>query len=100
MSNIASMKAIRDAFLERRVQRGITQDAAARAAGLTRKTVSDFENGKSSISVSNLSRLLAAVGLQLAAVEASRRPTLDELASRYTGEEAPADGKRRRARPK
>jgi transcriptional regulator with XRE-family HTH domain len=92
------MKSLRDAFRARRLERGITQDAAAHAARLARKTVSDFENGKGSISAANLSRLLAAVGLELAAREASRRPTLDELAQRYSGEEAPEGEPHRRAR--
>lgn len=92
------MNALRDAFRNRRLDSRMTQEAAARAAGLARKTVSDFENGKSSISVANLSRLLAAVGLELAVREASRRPTLDELPQRYTGEEPPAAPVRRRAR--
>ncbi len=91
------MKPLRDAFHARRLERGVTQEAAARAARLTRKTVSDFENGKGSISAANLSRLLAAVGLELVAREASRRPTLDELPQRYSGEEA-EEGTRRRAR--
>jgi hypothetical protein len=60
--------------------------------------VSDFVNAKGSISAANLSRLLAAVGLELAAREASRRPTLDELAQRYSGEEAPEGKAKQRAR--
>jgi transcriptional regulator with XRE-family HTH domain len=92
------MKSLRDTFRERRLERGITQEAAARAARLTRKTVSDFENGKTSISVANLSRLLAVVGLQLVARDASPRPTLDELPERYGGEDNAAGGKVRRAR--
>jgi transcriptional regulator with XRE-family HTH domain len=81
-----------------RLERGITQEAVAHAARLTRKTVSDFENGNISISAANLSRLLAAVGLELAVRELSRRPNLDELAQRYCGEEAQDDEPRRRAR--
>ncbi len=91
------MKTLRDAFRERRLALGITQAAVAESARLTRKTVSDFENGKASITVANLARLLAAVGLELTAREASRRPTLDELAERYSGEE-PGEPPRRRAR--
>ena len=92
------MNAIRERFRARRLDLGITQDEAARAARITRKTVSDFENGRSSISAANLSRLLAAVGLELTVREAARRPTLDELALRYTGEEPPAHAPPRRAR--
>ena len=92
------MKSLRDAFHGRRLERGITQEAAARSARLTRKTVSDFENGKGSISAANLSRLLMAVGLELVAREASRRPILDELAQRYGGDEASKGEPRQRSR--
>jgi transcriptional regulator with XRE-family HTH domain len=95
---MGDMKLLRDAFHARRLERGITQEAAAHAARLTRKTVSDFENGKGSISAANLLRLLAAVGLELVAREASRRPLLDELAQRYGGEKGPEGEPRRRAR--
>ena len=94
------MRSIRDAFHARRLERGMTQEGAAVAARLTRKTVSDFENGRGSISAANLSRLLGAVGLELTAREASRRPILDELAQRYGGEEASPNAPRQRARKK
>jgi len=82
------MKSLRDAFRERRLARGMTQEEAAKSALLTRKTVSDFENAKSSISAANLSRLLGAVGLELTVREARRRPTLEELTERYRSDEA------------
>lgn len=74
---------LREVFRRRRIERGITQEDAAQWAGLSRKTVSDFENGKSSISVVHLSRLLSTVGLELTFRDARRRPTLDELPQRY-----------------
>ena len=77
------MKTIRKAFLARRIALGMTQQAVASAAGLTRKTISDFENSKASITVVNLQRILSVVGLELVTREASTMPTLDELASRY-----------------
>jgi transcriptional regulator with XRE-family HTH domain len=89
---------IRDTFRNRRLAFALTQEQAAQRARLTRKTVSDFENGRSSISLANLSRLLAAVGLELAVREASARPTLDELASRYPVDEALASTPRRARR--
>lgn len=95
-SSVGAMKSLRDAFYARRLERGITQEAVAQAARLTRKTVSDFENGNSSISAANLSRLLAVVGLELAR-DLNRRPHFDELAQRYNGEEAEGCGPRRRA---
>lgn len=95
------MNTLRDAFLERRLKLGLTQEQTAAGAGLTRKTVSDFENGKSSMTVANLGRLLRVVGLELTTREAAPRPTLDELAGRYADDEpVPIPRRRvRRARP-
>jgi transcriptional regulator with XRE-family HTH domain len=87
MSNILPMITIEQTFRDRRVKLGITQEDAARAAGMTRKTVSDFENGRGRMSLNNLNRLLGSVGLELAIREASPRPTLDELSTRYRGQE-------------
>ena len=92
------MKSVRQAFIDRRLALRIKQAALAAAAGLTQKTVSDFETAKTSITLVNLERLLAVLGLELTTREASPRPTLDELAQRYPDEEeqsAPA-----RARPR
>lgn len=75
----------------------MTQDEAAAAAGIARKTVSDFENGKTSMTVTKLMKLMRVVGLELTTREASARPTLDELAERYADEE-PSDEPRQRAR--
>lgn len=92
------MEAIQQIFRQRRVTLGLTQEQIAAAAGLSRKTISDFENGGSRINLANLQRLLRAVGLELALRVASSRPTLDELTSRYGGEES--QKVRQRARPK
>jgi transcriptional regulator with XRE-family HTH domain len=92
------MKSLRQTFIDRRLALQMTQAALAAAAGLTQKTVSDFETAKTSITLANLGRLLAVLGLELTTREASPRPTLDELAQRYPDEEehrAPA-----RARPR
>ncbi len=83
------MIAIAEAYRMRRVSQGLTQDQAAAAAGVSRRTVSDFEAGGERISLRNLNRLLRALGLELATRETSGRPTLDELSDRYRGEEAP-----------
>lgn len=82
------MEAIEQVFRTRRVSLNLTQEAVAERAGVSRKTVSDFENGAGRINLGNLQRLLRAVGLELGLREASLRPTLDELAGRYSGEEA------------
>lgn len=89
------MDALPATFRNRRLALALTQDAAAQRARVTRKTVSDFENGRTSISLVNLVRLMAAVGLELTTRETSARPTLDELAERYSGsEEEPGPRKR------
>lgn len=76
------MTALHEAFRARRIALGLSQAAVAAGARLSRKTVSDFENGRASLSIANLARLLATAGLELAVREASRRPTLDELQRR------------------
>jgi transcriptional regulator with XRE-family HTH domain len=86
------------AFRARRLALRLTQQDAAARALLTRKTVSDFENGRSSISLANLRRLLAAVGLELSVREAARRPTLDELAGRYALDDELPPARRRAPR--
>ena len=91
------MESVRAAFVERRLRLGLTQEAAAAAAGLSRKTVSDFENGRPAMTLRNLVRLLAVVGLELATREAGARPTLDEVVQRY-GDEEPSAPPRRRVR--
>jgi transcriptional regulator with XRE-family HTH domain len=75
------------AYRERRISLGLTQEQAATAAGVSRRTLIDFETGGERISLRNLNRLLRAVGLELATRERSPRPTLDELADHYRGEE-------------
>ncbi len=87
MSRFSYMKALRSTFSKRRHLLGMKQDEVATAAGLARKTVSDFENGKTSMTVGRLIKLMRVVGLELTTREASSRPTLDELADRYPDEE-------------
>ena len=95
------MKFARDSYLARRFALSLSQQDVADRARLSRKTVSEFENGKDSMSVANLQRLLGAVGLELTVRDRSRRPTLDEVAERYRpGESAPEPSQRRRVRRK
>lgn len=89
---------ISETLRQRRIAQGLTQQRVAAAAGVSRKTLSDLEAGRERITLGKLNRLLRAVGLELATREVSRRPTLDELADRYHGEEAPRS--RQRARRK
>ena len=97
MNRIGDMDDLPSTFRKRRLALALTQDTAAQRARVTRKTVSDFENGRTSISLVNLIRLMAAVGLELTTRETSARPTLDELAERYSGSEEEEAGPRKRA---
>jgi transcriptional regulator with XRE-family HTH domain len=60
---------------------GLTQRELARQSGVSLKTVDLVENGRArEIGFVKLSRMLAAVGLELRLSAAAReRPTLDEL---------------------
>jgi transcriptional regulator with XRE-family HTH domain len=60
---------------------GLRQIDLATKAGLSRATIDALENGRASdIGVSKLSRVLAALGLELSIRPATNdRPTLDEL---------------------
>jgi transcriptional regulator with XRE-family HTH domain len=89
---------IPEALRQRRIAQGLSQQQLAAAAGISRKTLSELEAGRERITLARLNRLLRAVGLELATREASSRPTLDELADRYRGQDAPRS--RRRARRK
>ena len=59
----------------------MTQAELSRKAGISRATLDALENGRTGeIGFSKLTRLLAALGLELKIQAASsRRPTLDEL---------------------
>jgi transcriptional regulator with XRE-family HTH domain len=93
------MDSIASTFRNRRLALGITQEQAAKAAALARRTLIAFESGEGRISLANLRRLMAVVGLELSTREATRRPTLDELSSAYTGDDpAPSRKRARRKR--
>ena len=59
----------------------LSQSALSRKAGISRATLDALENGRTGeMGFSKLSKLLAALGLELKLLTASsRRPTLDEL---------------------
>jgi transcriptional regulator with XRE-family HTH domain len=94
------MDTLSDLFRLRRISLGMTQAQAAVAAGLATRTVSAFEGGQGRISLSNLRRLMAVVGLELSTREASTRPTLDELSQHYEADEAQPSRKRAPKQPK
>jgi transcriptional regulator with XRE-family HTH domain len=64
-----------------RSTQGLRQSDLAEKAGLSRATIDALENGRASdIGVAKLSRILAALGLELSIRPANNeRPTLDEL---------------------
>src|SRR5688572_15708998 len=84
MTTIGDMDNIIRAFRDRRRSLHLTQSEVAKAARVARQTVSDFENGRAAVTLPNLVRLLSSVGLELTTRESSSRPTLDELADRYS----------------
>jgi transcriptional regulator with XRE-family HTH domain len=66
---------------EHRKEHNLSQSALARKAGVSRATLDALENGRTGeLGFSKVTRLLAALGLELALQTAtSPRPTLDEL---------------------
>ncbi|HET9650621.1 MAG TPA: helix-turn-helix transcriptional regulator [Usitatibacter sp.] len=81
-------------FRDRRIALGLRQEQVAAAANVSRRTLVSFESGEGGISLVNLRRLMAAVGLELTTREASRRLTLDELSDYYGAEDAAPKRKR------
>jgi transcriptional regulator with XRE-family HTH domain len=77
---LALNKIGREAATERRKQK-LTQRELAGRSGVSRATIDLLENGRATdIGYSKLSRILAALGLELRlGPAAARRPTLDEL---------------------
>lgn len=61
-----------------RANRGLTQEALARSAGVTRLKVIAMEAGRSSVSMESYARLARALGAELS-LSPRTRPTLDEL---------------------
>ena len=96
------MNKLEEDFRLARVRLKKTQDRVAHEAGLSRKTVSDFEGGHGGIRLANLKRLLQCVGLQLATRPAAVRPVMEELGALYPDEpeEQPIRPVRPRARRK
>jgi len=66
------------AFKAMRTNRGLTQEALARLAGVTRLKVIAMEAGRSSVSMESYARLAGALGAELT-LSPRTRPTLDEL---------------------
>ncbi len=75
------LTSIGDQIAERRKTLKLSQSALSRKAGVSRATLDALENGRASeLGFSKVSKLLAALGLELKVQEAaSQRPTLDDL---------------------
>lgn len=65
-------------FKAMRTNRGLTQEALARLAGVTRLKVIAIEAGRSSVAIESHARLAGALGAELTLLPRTR-PTLDEL---------------------
>lgn len=65
-------------FKAMRTNRGLTQEALARLAGVTRLKVIAIEAGRSSVSIESHARLAGALGAELTLLPRTR-PTLEEL---------------------
>jgi transcriptional regulator with XRE-family HTH domain len=66
------------AFKAMRNNRGLTQEALAGLAGVTRLKVIAMEAGRSSVAMESYARLAGALGVELT-LSPRTRPTLDEL---------------------
>jgi transcriptional regulator with XRE-family HTH domain len=75
---------------ERRKTLKLSQTALARNAGVSRATLDALENGRAGeLGYSKLTKLLAALGLELKLQAASsQRPTLDELMQEDRGDKS------------
>jgi transcriptional regulator with XRE-family HTH domain len=75
------LNAIGAQIVERRKSLKLSQAELSRKAGISRATLDALENGRAGeLGFSKVSRLLAALGLELSLETASsHRPTLDEL---------------------
>jgi transcriptional regulator with XRE-family HTH domain len=81
LGNVLDLISIGNRIAERRKTLKLSQAELARKAGLSRATLDALENGRAGeLGFSKVTRLLAALGLELTLQPASaQRPTLDEL---------------------
>jgi transcriptional regulator with XRE-family HTH domain len=69
-----------DTVEARRKELGMTQEALAQAAGVSRRTLTAFLSGKAQIGIRRLLRLATALQLSLSLTPRCERPTEAELA--------------------
>lgn len=78
MNQSFHLQKLGQAFKAMRTRRGLTQEALASLAGLTRLKVIAIEAGRSSVSIESHARLAATLGAELSLLTRTR-PTLEEL---------------------
>lgn len=78
MENSYHLQKLGQSFKTLRINRGLTQEALARLAGVTRLKVIAIEAGRSSVSIESHARLAGALGAEVSLLTRTR-PTLDEL---------------------
>ncbi|MGV0953637.1 MAG: helix-turn-helix transcriptional regulator [Fluviibacter sp.] len=74
-----TLEQIRQAIIQRRQERGLTQEALGQAASLSREQISRFENGVHDPGLRRLLRLCQALDLELLVRPGAGLPTLDDL---------------------
>jgi transcriptional regulator with XRE-family HTH domain len=78
--NIASAEDIAKALKTARLEKHLTQQEAATAAGISRQHLSNIESAKAAnIELPTLLRLLSSYGLSLRIEPESLRPTLNQI---------------------
>ena len=78
MNQSFHLQKLGQAFRLMRTNRGLTQEALASLAGVTRLKVIAIEAGRSSVAIESHARLASALGAELT-LQPRTRPTLDEL---------------------
>ncbi|NTW55821.1 MAG: helix-turn-helix domain-containing protein [Chlorobiaceae bacterium] len=74
------MQEIGELLSHRRKTLGLSQQQVAGANGMSRVTLSRFENGKlPEIGIKKVMAICATLGLEITVKDASKRPTLQEL---------------------
>jgi transcriptional regulator with XRE-family HTH domain len=78
---------IRTAILDRRKERGLTQEQLGKTAKVSREMVSRFENDAHDVGLRRLLRICDALDLELLIRPGRGRPTLEELDELFRDEQ-------------
>lgn len=79
-TDMSDIQEIGELLYRRRKTLGLSQQQVASANGMSRVTLSRFENGKlPEIGIRKVMAICATLGLELTVKDASQRPTLQEL---------------------